>query len=143
MPRVNKNDVPFMFSICYLLVTPPAGSANAPLPRASSVERGRQPTRVGAVVYSKGELSKGTIDRNWPHQVALRAERCLGANYVTICLFCEGLSLCTRGHSFRRDDIDMNVFCFAERAHAEEFRDRFGGEFVDPASRPKWPGSKR
>jgi len=56
---------------------------------------------------------------------------------------CEGLSLCTRGHSFRRDDIDMNVFCFAERAHAEQFRNRFGGEFIDPNSRPKMARSAR
>jgi hypothetical protein len=28
--------------------------------------------------------------------------------------------------------MDMNVFCFAERAHAEQFRERFGGEFIDP-----------
>ena len=92
---------------------------------------------MGAVVYRKGELSKGTIDRDWPHQVALPAERCLGGHYVTIRLFCEGLSLCTRGHSFRRNDIDMNVFCFAQRTHAEQFCDRFGGEFIQPASRPK------
>jgi hypothetical protein len=95
------------------------------------------------VVYRKGELSKGTIDRDWPHQVALPAYRCTGHNYVTIRLFCEGLSLCTRGHSFRRDDIDMTVFCFAERAHAEQFKERFGGEFIDPKSRPKWPRSRR
>jgi hypothetical protein len=94
------------------------------------------------VVYRKGELSKGTIDRQWPHQVALPASRCTGHNYVTIRLFCEDLSLCTRGHTFRRGDLDMNVFCFAERGHAERFRDRFGGEFVDPKDRPKWPGSK-
>jgi hypothetical protein len=95
------------------------------------------------VVYRKGELSKGTIDREWPHQVALRADRCTGHNYVTIRLFCERLSLCSRGHSFHRDSIDMNVFCFAERAHAEKFQVRFGGEFIDPKSRPKWPGTKR
>ena len=41
------------------------------------------------VVYRKGELSKGTIDREWPHQVALRADRCAGHNYFTIRLFCE------------------------------------------------------
>src|SRR3954470_18854285 len=40
------------------------------------------------VVYRKGELSNGTIDREWPHQVALPAHRCGGANYV-ISLFCE------------------------------------------------------
>jgi hypothetical protein len=57
---------------------------------------------------------------------------------VTIHLFCEGLSLCPRGHSFYRDGTDMNVYCFAER-----FRERFGGELIDPKDRPKWPGSKR
>jgi hypothetical protein len=57
-------------------------------------------------------------------------------------LFCEDqkLSLCVRGH---RADVDMSVFCFAERVHAEQFRDRFGGEFIDPKDRPKWPGSRR
>ena len=76
---------------------------------------------------------------------ALPAAFCSGGNYVTIRLFCvdEGLSLCDRGHSFRRDDADMNVFCFAEREDAEKFQRRFGGEFIDPKDRPKWPGSKR
>jgi hypothetical protein len=95
------------------------------------------------VVYRKGELSKGTMDRQWPHQVALPAARCGGANYVTIRLFCEGLSLCPRGHSFRRDDTDMSVFCFAQRAHAEQFQHRFGGEFIDPKCCPKWPGTRQ
>src|SRR5262249_15782337 len=31
---------------------------------------------------------------------------------------------------------DMTVFCFAERAHAEQFRERFGGEFIAPKDRP-------
>jgi hypothetical protein len=83
------------------------------------------------------------MDRQWPHQVALRAAQCTGHNYVTIRLFCEGLSLSRRTHSFRRDDADMLVFCFAGRAHAEQFRDRFSGEFMDPQSRPKWPGFRR
>ena len=95
------------------------------------------------MVYRKGELSKGTIDRQWPHQVALPAACCTGGNYVTIRLFCEPLSLCPRTHAFRRSDQDMIVFCFADRAHAEQFRERFAGEFLDPKDRPKWPGSKR
>jgi hypothetical protein len=93
------------------------------------------------LVYRKGELSKGTMDRQWPHQVALPASRCGGHNYVTLRLFCEPLSLCP--HSYRSNDIDMIVFCFADRAHAEQFRDRFDGELIDPKDRPKWPGSKR
>jgi len=45
-----------------------------------------------------------------------------------------------RRHSYRHNDVDMTVFCFAEREHAEKFRARFGGEFIDPKLRPKWPG---
>jgi len=96
-----------------------------------------------SVVYRKGELSKAMMDRQWPHQVALAAHRCHGHNYITIRLFSEQLSLCQRTHSFRRDDCDHIVFCFAERDHAEKFRERFGGNFLDPKDRPKWPGSKR
>jgi hypothetical protein len=32
----------------------------------------------GAMTRRKGELSKSTIDREWPHQVALRADECTG-----------------------------------------------------------------
>jgi len=95
------------------------------------------------VVYRKSELSKHAIDRNWPHQVGLAAERCNGSNYTIIRQFCEGLLICPRGHSFRRDGIDMVIFCFAERNHAEHFQRRFGGEIIDPAGRPRWPGSAR
>jgi len=79
------------------------------------------------VVYRRGELGKATIDRDGPHQVALPTYRCTGGNDLTVRLFREGLSLFDRGHSFYRDGIDMNVFCFAERAHAEQFRQHFGG----------------
>ena len=94
------------------------------------------------MVYRKGELSKGTIDREWSHQVALPAARC-GASYVAIRLFSERLSLCPRTHSFRQDDIDMLVFCFADREHAEKFREGFGGDLIDPKTRPRWRGARR
>ena len=74
--------------------------------------------------------------------MALPASRYTGHNYVTIRLFCEGLSLCPRGHSFHSDSIDMVVFCFAGRVHAERFQARFGGEVIDPRDRPSWPGRR-
>jgi hypothetical protein len=97
------------------------------------------------MVYRKGELSKSAIDRGWSHQVALAADLVAGRNHPVIHGFCraEELSLCQRGHHFRRDDTDYVVFCFAEREHAERFHARFGGELMDPASRPKRPGSAR
>jgi hypothetical protein len=42
-----------------------------------------------------------------------------------------------------RDRIGFNVYCFADRAQAEQFHARFGGEFIDPISSPKWPSSRR
>ena len=95
------------------------------------------------MTYRRGELSKATIDRDWTRQIALPPYRCTGGNYVTIHLFCQDLTLCPRGHSFYRDGTDMNVFSFAEREHAEQFREQFGGEFIDPKNRPKWPGTRR
>jgi hypothetical protein len=86
------------------------------------------------MVYRKGELNKAMMELQWPHHVALPTYRCHGHNYITMRLFCEPLSLYPRPHSFRRDDEDKTIFCFAERTHAEQFRERFGGELMDPAT---------
>ena len=92
------------------------------------------------MVYRKGELSKRALDRGWPHQVALPANRCTGPNFVSIRYFCEGLSLGPRGHCFRRNHVDFNVYCFADPEHAERFCARFNGELTTPAERPQWGG---
>ena len=75
------------------------------------------------------------IDRGWPHQVALPADRLMGDSHKIIHEFCRALSLCDRGHSVRRGDVTFSVFCFADVAHAELFRERFGGEHFDPSDR--------
>jgi len=89
----------------------------------------------------KGELSTAMVDHGWPHQIAIEARLCTGDQYMTKHTFCMDLSLCPRGHSFWRGDRDYNVFCFAERDHAEQFKARFGGEFIEPtrkARRAQW-----
>jgi hypothetical protein len=83
----------------------------------------------------KGELSGSVIDRGWPYQVALRVDDCRGTQYRTVHAFCRDLSLCKRGHSVFHGDEWWEVFCFAEEAHAEAFRVRFGGERFDPRAR--------
>ena len=83
----------------------------------------------------KGELSPGMVDRNWPHQVALPAERMMGDGHKIIREFCRALSLCQRGHTVQRDDRTYNVFSFADPLHADLFRERFGGEPFDPKDR--------
>ena len=84
------------------------------------------------MINRKSELNKRAVDTGWPYQVALPADACTGARYDLVHDFCRGLSLCPRGHYFRRDDVGYNVFCFATKEHAEMFRDKFGGEWVEP-----------
>lgn len=90
----------------------------------------------------KGELSKGQVDREWPHQVALPEETNV-RDFVAIQAFCEGLSLAPRGHVFVRDDRYFIVHCFAEPEHAERFRARWDGEMIEPKDRPRWGGNAR
>jgi len=91
-------------------------------------------------VRRKGELSPSRIDREWPHQIMLPAEECLGQQYSIIAEFCAELSLCPRGHSLVVSDRWQCVSCFAEKADAEKFQARFGGVWFDPAQRGRSNG---
>lgn len=91
------------------------------------------------MIRRKGELSRATIDRDWAYQIALPADQCTGTQYAVKHDFCRGLSLCPRGHYFRRDDRDYVVFCFAEPSHADLFCERFDGEHVSAGTaRRRW-----
>ena len=68
----------------------------------------------------KGELSPSRVDREWPHQIMLPADECLGQQYNVIAEFCADLSLCPRGHSLGVSDKWQRVFCFAEKGDAEK-----------------------
>jgi hypothetical protein len=89
------------------------------------------------MVYRRGEMTKAAIDRGWPHQVGVLSSVCV-RDARAMQEFCFGLSLCVRGHWFRRDGQDWQVRCFADREHAERFIARFGGEYLTPATRPPW-----
>ncbi|AMN44734.1 hypothetical protein RHPLAN_63250 [Rhodoplanes sp. Z2-YC6860] len=92
----------------------------------------------------KGELSPSSIDRGWPHQVSLPEDECTGMpDYDIVRLFAEPLSVCSRGHRFRQNDRWYHVFCFQFREDAEKFKDRFGGEWFDPARRGRGKGMRR
>jgi len=59
------------------------------------------------MIYRKGELSPASIDRGWPHQVALPASACEQRGYRAI----HELSICSRGHSAFHEDKWFNVYC--------------------------------
>jgi hypothetical protein len=80
----------------------------------------------------KGEITSAQVDRDWPHQIALPQNLSVWPAYKVIEDFCSDLSLCPRGHSFKKGADWFVVFCFAERAHAEKFKKRFNGEWFDP-----------
>lgn len=84
------------------------------------------------MVRRKGELSPADVNREWPHQVAVPEKISVGPSYKVVHDFCKELSLCPKGHAFKSMDREWwNVFCFAEREHAEKFKQRFGGEWFE------------
>lgn len=87
----------------------------------------------------KGELTPAAIDRGWPYQIALLQELSLGKLGSEQAEFCEKQKLlrCVRGHSVFYGDRHYNVHCFATKAGAEVFLERFGGEWFDPRERGK------
>jgi hypothetical protein len=83
----------------------------------------------------KGRMTPNTRDREFPHQIALLADQCRGDNYQRTHQFADTLSAAPSGHSFFHDDKWHDVFCFREKADAETFKAKFGGEWFDPARR--------
>jgi hypothetical protein len=83
----------------------------------------------------KGEYSKSRLDREFPHQVIVSADRCTGANSAVIESLCKTLTLGPRHHSVFHQDRWHLVYCFADAAHAELFLEKFGGETFDPKAR--------
>jgi hypothetical protein len=85
-------------------------------------------------MYRKGELSPAAVDRHWPHQVILPARACEGGGYNEIHEFCKDLSLCTRGHALHDNGEWFNVYCFADPADAEKFKQRLAVRVLIRAS---------
>ena len=86
----------------------------------------------------KGELTRAGIDRQWPHQVALKAP--LGDLYPEMIAFCRERSAAPRHPGFWRDDADWVCFAFGTPADAENFQALFGGELMEPKLGPRWHG---
>jgi hypothetical protein len=87
----------------------------------------------------KGELSDGMIDTNWPHQVAVHIDLVRGFHFEPKMEFSRSLSTSPRRRSLTvcwpgRRCEEYCLYCFAKRADAQAFIDRFGGEHFDPGT---------
>ena len=96
----------------------------------------------------KGELSKVTIDRDFPYQVAL-PEACVVANFESVRGRASELGVCSRGFGYHQNDGHHVVYCFPTEDAGNAFWLEFGGKKVAPKrsaivhvwgpARPKWP----
>jgi hypothetical protein len=83
----------------------------------------------------EGKYRKSRLDCDFPHRVILPAGRCTGANGAAMDDFCTNLTLGPDHHSmFYKDRWDL-AYYFADAAHANLFREKFGGETLNPESR--------
>lgn len=79
----------------------------------------------------KGELTDRQIRRDWPHHVALPAERLRGVNNsMAIHGLVKELAGAPMAYHLKRGDSDLRVFCFKTAEAAQAFRDRFDGELL-------------
>lgn len=85
------------------------------------------------MVYRKGELSKSTIDREWPYQVALEIPASHGFGHLPA----SGplSSMCHLGHEVGYNGRKYRVFCFSDPEQAARFKLIMGGEDFDPRDR--------
>ena len=64
----------------------------------------------------KGEIWRADLHRKWPHHVALSSDKVRGLNNSQVVRgFADTLSVAPLTYSVSRADVDLVVFCFANR----------------------------
>jgi len=81
------------------------------------------------------KLTLSTINRGWPHQIALLKALSEGSLADEQALYCNRLLRCSVIPSVTSNGQIFKIHCFATRAGASAFMSKFGGEWFDPARR--------
>ena len=95
------------------------------------------------MVYRKGELSKRTMDKEWPHQVAHHTPGGGWKRFHELEVFCHAVVACPRFHSLAEWGLHHTIFCFREAVHAEDFIACFGGFPIEPNEKARTAATKR
>jgi hypothetical protein len=80
---------------------------------------------------ARGQPSRRSIDRDYPHQVVVPAESVGGKNLPFVAVFHAQIGAPQRTRSLFKDDRWCEIYCFAEAQHARSFQAIFSGELRD------------
>lgn len=77
---------------------------------------------------ARGQPSRRMIDRSYPYQVLIPAEKVQGRNLDAVIIFHEQIGQPMQHRSTFEDDKWQAIYCFADPTHASAFQAMFGGE---------------
>jgi hypothetical protein len=76
---------------------------------------------------ARGQPTRTLLNRDFPYQVLVRAKSVGGKMLDNI----DAFHTSRMKRAARRADVWWSLYCFAQRANAQAFRDVFGGELFD------------
>jgi hypothetical protein len=90
---------------------------------------------VRKMTRARGQISRTLLNREYPHQVLVRADNVAGKTLDKVADFHVKLGIGTKSRSIRKDDVWYSLYCFADREHAKLFQVLFGGEITQAQSK--------
>jgi hypothetical protein len=86
---------------------------------------------------ARGQSSRTLLNREYPHQVLVLAQKVVGKALDKVIAFHAELGVPVKTHSIRKDDRWHLLYCFADPQHAARFQVEFGGEIINQRKEPQ------
>jgi hypothetical protein len=80
---------------------------------------------------AQDQSSSTLLDRKYPHQVLVLAQKVAGTALDKVIAFHAELGVPPKTRSIRKDDRWYLLYCFADPQHAARFQGEFGGEIIN------------
>jgi len=81
----------------------------------------------------RGQPSRSVLNREYPHQVLVPAWNVRGKRLDKVIAFRADIGARMTTRSQYKNDSWHELYCFADRRHADSFQRLFGGELIDSA----------